>query len=97
LESTEKAFTEDGKPLIWTGEGTLEGVCHKKKKDLFLQQNVENRAVNSTASEETEPEAHHHSKSVSQCKLLSNSLSKRIVKHLPSLLLEEDKATLSLT
>lgn len=58
------------------------------KKDLFLQQNVENRAVNDTASEETKSEAYHHCKSTSEHKLLSNSLSIGIVMHLPSLLLK---------
>lgn len=86
MESTKKVSIEDEKPLIWTGDQTPEGICHRKK-DLFLQHNVENEAINDTASKETESEAYHHSKSRLQHKLLNNSLSKGIVLHLPSLLL----------
>lgn len=31
LETTKKALIEDEKPLIWTGDETPEGICHKKK------------------------------------------------------------------
>lgn len=65
-------------------------LCHLK--DLFLQQNVENRAVTLLLKKPAQrlipiPKAHHNINS-------SNSLSKGLVMHLPSLLLEEDKVIL---